>query len=499
MLPSTKTYNKILKSTRMANGLLYALGGFTIAFILGFIVVAIMRISYPYELEWMEGLSLSHVRRVLMGLPLYAEPSMDFISYVYTPLYFFTSAFFTKLFGLGFTALRVVSFLSTLGIFLLVFMFVRRETGKRLPGIIAVGLLAATYPLTSYWFDLARVDMLFSLLLFSAFYLLRFHRTTLSSIMTVLLLALAFLTKQSTLYLSLPILFYSVIQDWKRGGLILFSFAVLVLGATLISNQMSGGWFSYYVFRLPGLASGFIREQSFADYFVIDLLMPLGLVLVFAVLFIVERFKSHDLQKGLFYGLLLLGMVLGVLPSRVNVGGFPNNNIPVYIALAIILGLAIHRMNENKNWIRITGGSLLILQFGWLVYDPTLNIPTGEDILKTTNYVAMVHNYPGDVFIPDQSYLALVMKKKEFAHFCMMEMVMRFDDGPVRDKLVNEISTAIAQKRFSLIVEDRWWAECNLLVYYQEKPELISPQNSFRVFSGLYLNPTYAFVPKEEK
>ena len=40
------------------------------------------RIGYPFDLEWMEGAMLIHVWRMQRGLPIYVEPSLDFIPFV---------------------------------------------------------------------------------------------------------------------------------------------------------------------------------------------------------------------------------------------------------------------------------------------------------------------------------------------------------------------------------------------------------------------------------
>src|SRR5205807_6760411 len=54
--------------------------------------VMLRRVGHPYELEWLEGGSVEHVRRVLHGRSLYPAPSVDFVSYPYPPLYWWVSA-----------------------------------------------------------------------------------------------------------------------------------------------------------------------------------------------------------------------------------------------------------------------------------------------------------------------------------------------------------------------------------------------------------------------
>src|SRR6266702_667106 len=73
------------------------------------------RLGYPYDLEWMEGGMLCHALRFVDGQPLYAPPSLDFIPYLYTPLYPFALFVLGKLFGVGYVLARALSILSFLG------------------------------------------------------------------------------------------------------------------------------------------------------------------------------------------------------------------------------------------------------------------------------------------------------------------------------------------------------------------------------------------------
>ncbi len=136
------------------------------------------RVSYPYPLEWCEGAIVVQIHRVLAGQHLYVEPSLEFTSYIYPPLYYYVSALPALVFGTGHFAPRLVSLLSILGCFVLLGRWVRDETDDPIAGLAAVGLLSATYQLTGYWFELARVDAFFLLLVFSSHMTARTTKTT---------------------------------------------------------------------------------------------------------------------------------------------------------------------------------------------------------------------------------------------------------------------------------------------------------------------------------
>ena len=49
-------------------------------FVLMYLVVALARLRYPYELEWIEGGMVNHVAQLRSGQPLYGPPSVTFLS-----------------------------------------------------------------------------------------------------------------------------------------------------------------------------------------------------------------------------------------------------------------------------------------------------------------------------------------------------------------------------------------------------------------------------------
>src|SRR5262245_22933328 len=97
-----------------------------------FVEVALGRISYPFDLEWMEGGIITHVRRVVTGRPLSAEPSLEVTAFISPPFCYYVSALVSSVVGLGYFAPRLVSLLSILGSFVLIGRWVRRETGDHL-------------------------------------------------------------------------------------------------------------------------------------------------------------------------------------------------------------------------------------------------------------------------------------------------------------------------------------------------------------------------------
>ena len=126
------------------------------------------RLFYPYDLEWMEGGMLHHALRIQTGHGIYTPPSIDFIPYLYTPLYPALLAVLGEIFGLTYTLGRTVSDLALVGIAAVAFgsiagrRFEHPSRGIAFAGaVLALGLFAAIYPFVEGWYDVVRADTLF--------------------------------------------------------------------------------------------------------------------------------------------------------------------------------------------------------------------------------------------------------------------------------------------------------------------------------------------------
>ena len=102
-------------------------------------------LNFPLNLESMELTMLQHVRRVMHGLPIYVDPSSDFVALIYNPLYYYLNIPFALIFGDKLSTMRFVSITGTIGSGLMILLIVRRHTGSLTWGIIALGLFCASY------------------------------------------------------------------------------------------------------------------------------------------------------------------------------------------------------------------------------------------------------------------------------------------------------------------------------------------------------------------
>ena len=272
----------------------YALFSIAVAYLVIYLWMVYYRIRYPFDLEWIEGGMVNQVQRLLHGQSMYVAPAINFVPFLYPPVYFYFSALASLIFGIGLFPLRLVSFLASLVSFTTIFLIVRAETKNWWARILSTGLFAATFRVTGAWLDIARVDSLFLALWLLFIYFVRGRKSLGYAVLAGLLAALAYLTKQTALIACVPILVYLFWCNWKF-ALTCLGVAALTIGiTTLVMNHASAGWYSYYVFGLLSQQTEWL-PQEFLTFWKDDLLVHLPLAILFATFFLIGRPKQDRL------------------------------------------------------------------------------------------------------------------------------------------------------------------------------------------------------------
>jgi hypothetical protein len=488
------------KARRILKALLLGAGG---VYVLAYVAVAVTRMGYPFELEWMEGGMVDHVRRVLDGLPLYAKPSIEFVSFLYPPLYYEVAAIFSRALGTGFLPLRLLSFISSLGVFALLLQIVRRETGSAAAGCVAAALFAATYDRVGGWFDIARLDSFYLMLVLAGAFVLRASRASWGGAAAGLLLSAAFLTKQSALVIALPLLAHLLIADFRRAPFFAGAAAVGMGGGTWLLDRTSGGWFHYYAVYLPSRHPRV--EGATTAFFSADLLPALPIATLVAAYFVVRCFRTPLARERLYVPLLAAGMIGGSWSVRNMVGAEVNNLLPAFAAVALLAALGLADLEERaravdaKAWRLVATGAtaLLLAQLVLLAYDPRHHLPKAADRVAGEKLVARLRAIPGDVFAPHHGYLARLAGKKGYAHTLAMDNLFLDDDGPARRDLQAELVQALAEKRFAavLLESDGRYGPAILASYDVKEPAFDDPDVFWPVTGGR-LRPESLCFPK---
>jgi hypothetical protein len=424
-------------------------------YLLLYVVIALWRLNHPFELNWMEGAMVDHVRRIVDGEQLYVAPTLTFVPFIYPPAFYYVSAAVAQVTGVDFVALRLVSIVSSLGVFVLVYAFVARETGDRLAALAASGMFAATYSLGGTYLDVGRVDSFFLVLLLGAMYLLRFHASLVAHVVSALLVALAFHTKQSAVVMAAPVLLWAVFRDPRRGAIAAVLAGVATYGAALAIDAAHDGWYRYYVFDIPSGIQLFLPRL--VDFWRVDVLPPLAISWAVGLLYLL--LPGPRRSRG-FYLAMTAGLVAGAWIPRANLGGNDNVLIPAFLASSVLFGLGLHACRSRlasapastRRPAEIWLATVCLLQFVTLSYNPRHRLPTRADAEAGEQLVRRLSAVEGDVWLPYHGAIASLSGKRPYAHWMAITQILEREDDPLRDVLRREIDAAIGTRRFGLIV-----------------------------------------------
>jgi hypothetical protein len=448
------------------SGLIRVLSRVTIAFAAGlallFLFTALRRLRYPFELDRMESAMMTTVWRIAHGLPIYDRPSLEWVPFLYAPVFFYCSAAVAKITGLGYAALRLVSILATLGSCGVIFTMIYRETRHLAAATAGAGLFIGLYGVTLSWYDIGRVDSLSVFFFLAALYCTRFA----SPVLAALVWLLAFQTKQSFL----PIAILAFLTEWPRPRRVvtgLLSFGVLAYGSVWLLNHHTAGWYSYYVFGTVGELHLSLRYAAL--YIPIDLIQPLGVALAFIVLALLVAPPDWRSRAAIFYGAMTLVILGGIGFARAHEGSYVNTLIPAYAWLCVLFGLAIVRVlgvlessastsiapaaaqNNLSRAMQATVWIFVLAQLSMHLYRPGEFDPGAGTLATRNHFLDQLRHVSGDVWVVNHSYDSILAGKGMHAEMDALDAVLGRPDPTV----ANEIRQAYATHRFATVMLDR--------------------------------------------
>jgi 4-amino-4-deoxy-L-arabinose transferase-like glycosyltransferase len=193
-----------------------------------------VRLSYPMDIEWMEGGVLYHAYRFMHGLDIYGRVSQGFLPYPYPPGYFALLGIAGGIFGLDYGTGRALSVL----FFAIACAVMAREVRRHYAGrphatamaIVSVGWIAATFPVVGGWYDLIRNDsMVMALVVLGAALVSDERPSTRRVLGAACALTAAVFAKQTAAFFIPWIVLFLVVRSPRRGVLL----AVVTGGAAL--------------------------------------------------------------------------------------------------------------------------------------------------------------------------------------------------------------------------------------------------------------------------
>jgi hypothetical protein len=483
----------------------YALLFSAISYIFVYIWIACHRLQYPFELEWLEGGMVDQVQRIVNGRGVYIAPSIDFVPFLYPPLYFYLSALASKVLGGGLYPLRIVSFISSLFSFTTIFLIVRAETKNWWAAIMAVGLFAATFRLTGAWLDIARVDSLFITLYLLLIFVVGRKKTLANALLAGALAALAFLSKQTALIACLPIIAYLIWHDWKYGLALLFS-AVAIIGiTTMVLDKASTGWYSYYIFGLLSAQTQWVLSLI-QGFWYDDIFVHLPIAILFVLFFFVGS-QNQDRSNHFLWFSILVGALAGTFFTRVKIGGYDNVLLPLYAVISILFGVGLNELliitnrlqTDYRNRIETMVYIVCLIQLGILHYNLNAQIPTNSDLKAGNQFVKLISEVKGEVYLPDHGYLSSLAGKKTYAQQSAIWDVLRGNQQSIAYPLLTEdLNNAIQNQKFDMIIFDSDWNACctDIDKYYLKTGEVFEKGTSFYPVTGWHRQPTYIYIAR---
>lgn len=472
------------------------------------VVITLMRLVYPYELEWIEGGVVDHIDRIREGQPYYGPPSIHGTAFIYPPLYFYTAAAVSFLTGPGFVPLRLVSWTSCMLGIALIFRIVSRESGGRAGGVVAAGTYAACFEFCGSWCDIGRVDSLLLLLLLTSVYILRFRTSVAGAVACGTVLTLAFFTKQTAIGLLVPCLVVALFRGWRHLAALASVAAVGMGGGLLLLNWLFDGWFWWYAFHL---VYHHRRMRHLLHQFWTEAVLPvMGIAILLAAIYVIGRALSRDLSGASFWALTGGGLVVLAWISTAKVGGFSNLGMPAAASLAIFVGLAFEQafqLARDRSTAPAALVALLVaagsgVQLCLLAYDPRAQVPTAADRAAGDRVVAKIRSLPGDVFTPFHGHLTTAAGKKRWVHVMAVDDCIRGDRGEATQRLQAELHEALSGKKFGAVVlggpmrDVEQWLARDLLPSYGPTDRFFEDDASFWPRTGRHIRPEAIWQPK---
>ncbi|MEO9023667.1 MAG: glycosyltransferase family 39 protein [Solirubrobacteraceae bacterium] len=438
--------------------------------ILAYVWVALHRVGYAFELDWMEGGSVELAARVAGGHSLYAAPSLHFVGWTYTPLYYWISAALGQITGVGFLPLRLVSLAASLISMATLAWVVTRETGEWLAGLVSAGLFAASFRISGAWFDTGRVDSLFLALSLVTLAWGARARGVRGGLGLGLLVFLAFFTKQIAVVALLPVIGYLLLVRPRVAITAVLTLLGLLVASTLALDGLTDGWYRYYVF--DELAHQPWAKQVWIQFWSNDVIghqWPLLLVL-FVAGAVRVRAGSVASLSGVRRGALTTalgwrevywmagaaGLIGAAWISRLHTGGYANVLMPAYAAFALLAGLAGSRLwrGSRRRLTAVLLCAALVLQVGLLRYPLSAQIPTTAQEAAGLPLISALRELPANVLVLRHPWYATEAGKGSFAQAEAISDVLRSGSPRGRQVLQDALGDALNADHIEAVVLD---------------------------------------------
>jgi hypothetical protein len=368
----------------------------------------INHLNYPLNLEGLELSRLQHARRALNGLPIFVDPTAEFVPYVYQPLYYYFVLPFISILGDKLSTLRFVSILATIGSTIIIYLAVKKSTNSNWWGLLAISLFCSAYRAMDSYLDIASVDslLLFSLLL--GCYLISNNHKLLTNILSILILVLAFWFKQhGALFVIASLLYLTWRKGW-RWTLILWIIAV-IFGPVLYylaGPSLFGPKLLYYTQEIPSQWLRFSWEHTIVRVIEQITINYLALCVSAIVAAIILIKKNKNLEIWWFN--LPFALLSGFLATLVDPAGNNNPFIPMGVWIIITGVMGLYELSEVFPRLKNNGVVVMTLtvSFVLLIYNPKSVIISPKAFDEYRDLITLLKSIDGTVYAPEIGQLS---------------------------------------------------------------------------------------------
>ncbi len=475
-----------------------------LAFIGMYLLAALPRVFYPYDLDFIEDGMLMQSLRVANGLPIFVPPSVEFVPHLYMPLYSWLGGGLIKIFGVSYAPLRWLSLASTIASALLIYYIARRESGPRWIAFACAGLFLGGYRISGFWYELVRVDSLFvALSLVGCALGIDAGRSNRRLILAALVLALAFFTKQTSLLFGAGLSFYLLIALGRRAWLFIGIYATSVSLPLIIINALTGGWFIYHTFTIA--ASDPIEGGRIVNYLRFELF---GLMAILSVMAIAvgglswRRSRFHALRDRPW----LIGIGAAAIISaagRASAGGNVNNLMAVYAFLCLAPAMLLRewQMDNQKILARLRPSTWIaigvLIQFALGAYNPLRYIPTSEMRQAGDRLIQHIASIDGEVYVAMHPYYAWLAGKQPAAQLATIWYGREHGQLPLPDDFV----ARLRDRYYAAIISDESFFEVDppvqqLIMQYYRPLEQLDVSEAPATLTGVVVRPQLIYTRK---
>lgn len=216
--------------------------------LLSFVTLGITRISWPWSLDFVEGINLNAVLHLADGGNIYRHNGPDgFLSAPYTPLFYLLNVPFAWLSGPSLASGRAMSFIATILIAGLLGYVVWRASRLLIPAILS-GVLWISLGPTIVWSAFYKQDIPAVMLDLAGLAVVASNPAGRRIYVGALLFALAFYTKQSAISAAAATGIWLLLRDWRLGLRFALALGGMVLVPFFVGNvALRGGLWEHLV------------------------------------------------------------------------------------------------------------------------------------------------------------------------------------------------------------------------------------------------------------